>query len=590
MPSADTELTAHYKKVLTITAPAETVVAGEDYSPNLTKVTISGFLSGDTEASVVSRTNLKVTASGYNKSTSKIGDVVETAASGVTVNPAYAKKYVINSSSYISGKLTVVKGDGADTFIADVAKLPEASKATAADRAAVDQAKEDYSKLSSQAKALTEVVAAKKKLDEVETAVKKAEEDKAAADAVTALIDKLPSASKATSEDRDNLDAATAAYKKLTDAQKRLVPDADREKLAEVEVAVAAAEKADKAAADAVKAKINALPSAAKATAKDREALDEAWKAYNALTPAQKALLPGAENTLEAVEAAVTADEEKEEKDKEAADAVTALIDALPAADKATKEDRAAVDAAKEALGKLTSAQKEYVPATAIQKLSEVDEAVKKKESGDDEKAADEVAAMINALKGTAAGKGKAATVAARDAFESLTDYQKTLLPKSAESLLKDAEEAYTVDRTFQCGDNWYKVLPSGNVTYNRPADSACKYVTVPNQIKKNGYYYKVVKISIGAFKNCTALEWVVINKNIEVIGSYAFKNTPALTKIKVMTKQLDTGKVVNAFKSAGKNNGKGITVKTPNGYTYRYEDLFKGEGGLNENAKVQSF
>ncbi|MBR3352852.1 MAG: leucine-rich repeat protein [Erysipelotrichaceae bacterium] len=178
---------------------------------------------------------------------------------------------------------------------------------------------------------------------------------------------------------------------------------------------------------------------------------------------------------------------------------------------------------------------------------------------------------------------------AAKAAWDALTDAQKALLPKSAEELLVAAEEAYTKDRTFQCGDAMYKVLPSGNVSYNRPSDTKCTSAVVPNQIKKNGYLYKVVKVSIGAFKNCENLKWVVINKNVGAIGKYAFKNTPSLTKINIKSRILKTGKVVSAFASGGKNNGTKLLVKTPSAYVDSYESLFKGEGLLNAEAKVQA-
>jgi hypothetical protein len=325
------------------------------------------------------------------------------------------------------------------------------------------------------------------------------------------------------------------------------------------------------------------------ATAKDRAALTAAQDAYNSLTPAQKKLLPGAEATLQALDDVITADEKKKEEDAKKAEAVTKMINDLPAPEDATKEDREAVDKAKAALAALTPEQQAMVPDIAKNKLEAVDEAVKAKEGGEDQKAADAAMAKIEAIKKQPAGKGKAATEEARAAYDALTDAQKALLPKSAESLLVAAEEAYTVDRTFQCGDNWFKVLPSGNVSYNRPADSLCTSATVPNQIKKNGYMYKVVKVSIGAFKNCENLKWVVVGKNISLIGEYAFKNTPSLTKVKVLSRNFKSGKVVKAFAAGGKDKGAKLTVKTPSGYVSSYESLFKGEGMLNENARVQA-
>ena len=438
-----------------------------------------------------------------------------------------------------------------------------------------------YEGLSEAEKKQAAVVTAKTKLDVVDTAVANHEK----ADAADVLIKALPDAKDATSADREALDAANEAYKALTDEQKKMVPDADREKLAQVEAAVKTAEKADQEAAAAVKNLIDALPSVTEATAADRDALTEAQEAYDALTPEQKKLLPGAEATLEALDEVITA----AEKDQKAADAVTKMINALPDPEDATAADRGVVDEAKAALDKLTPAQQKLVPQTAKDRLEAVDEAVKSKEGGDDQKAAEACMEKIEAIKKQPAGKGKAATEEARAAYDALTDAQKALLPKSAESQLIAAEEAYTKDRTFQCGDAMYKVLPSGNVSYNRPSDTKCTSAVVPNQIKKNGYLYKVVKVSIGAFKNCESLNWVVINKNIAAIGKYAFKNTPSLTKINIKSRTLKTGKVVSAFAAGGKSNGAKLLVKTPSAYVSSYTSLFKGEGLLNAKAKVQA-
>lgn len=131
-------------------------------------------------------------------------------------------------------------------------------------------------------------------------------------------------------------------------------------------------------------------------------------------------------------------------------------------------------------------------------------------------------------------------------------------------------------------------MLPSGNVSYNKPVDKASIVnITVPNSVLKGGFRFSVVKISVGAFKNCKKLEWVIIGKNVANIGKYAFKNTPKLQSIKIQSKKYKQGTVENAFSGAGKNSGKNLIVKVPKGYVQSYNKLFKGEGKLNKNASV---
>lgn len=263
-------------------------------------------------------------------------------------------------------------------------------------------------------------------------------------------------------------------------------------------------------------------------------------------------------------------------------------IAALPDPENAALIYRVHIDKAKEALNMLTAEEQASIPETAKKKLAALDEAVKKLELAEDEKKAADVAEMMNTAKGTRAGKGKDAAEAARIAYNGLTEAQRALIPNDALLALIDAEDAYEAGRIFKSGDAWYKILPSGDVTYKEPANMLCKSASVPNQVRNDGYYYLVVKISIGAFKNCRNLEELVINRNIRSIGEYAFKNTPKLTKILIRTKMLKAGKIYKAFANGGKFKGAGLTISVPQGYVYQYNNIFKGSGRLNINAKVQ--
>ena len=107
----------------------------------------------------------------------------------------------------------------------------------------------------------------------------------------------------------------------------------------------------------------------------------------------------------------------------------------------------------------------------------------------------------------------------------------------------------------------------------------------VPNQVKKGKYLFKVIKISTKAFDGCEKMKWILIHKNVRVIGAYAFSGTGALTKITVKGSGIAAGKVVDAFGGTRKN----LTVKVPSNKVSSYEGLFKGEGKLNKKAVVKA-
>ena len=152
--------------------------------------------------------------------------------------------------------------------------------------------------------------------------------DKAAADAVTALIDALPAAADTTLENADAVAAARAAFDKLTEAQQSLVSADATAKLKDCEAKIADLEaaEADKAAAAKVEETINALPAADKITLENKEAIEAARAAFDALTETQQGLVSkDARDKLAAAEAAI-AKLEAAEADKAAAAKVLSLI------------------------------------------------------------------------------------------------------------------------------------------------------------------------------------------------------------------------------------------------------------------------
>jgi hypothetical protein len=152
---------------------------------------------------------------------------------------------------------------------------------------------------------------------------------------------------------------------------------------------------------------------------------------------------------------------------------------------------------------------------------------------------------------------------------------------------------AYEEERKFRSGDGWYVVLADGDVTYYRVANpSSVRNACVPRQVIKYGFVFRVVEISPYAFKDCRRLETVVIHRDVKYIGRYAFKNTPQLRTIKILSENLRKGSVKNAFADAGSgggnNRGSNLVVKVPEERIEYYNALFKKEGALHRKAVLR--
>ena len=161
----------------------------------------------------------------------------------------------------------------------------------------IDAANKAYEALTEDQKALVTnlnvLTKAKKTYDNLKTAAEKLAADKAAADPVIAKINAIGKV-EYTYACKDKIDEANNAYNALTADQKALVTNLDVLTTAKqtYDNLKAAAEKlvADKAAANAVIAKINAIGKV-EYTYACRDKIDEANNAYNALTADQKALV-----------------------------------------------------------------------------------------------------------------------------------------------------------------------------------------------------------------------------------------------------------------------------------------------------------
>lgn len=140
------------------------------------------------------------------------------------------------------------------------------------------------------------------------------------------------------------------------------------------------------------------------------------------------------------VEGRITKDTFENVANKEAAAAVTDLINALP--ESVTLKDKDLVVSARTAYDNLTEAQKALVSEEIVRRLLEAESEIKKLEEAEkDQKAADAVIEMINKLPAKLNLKDKDLVVKARKAYEALTEAQKELVSKKLVDKLVKAEK-----------------------------------------------------------------------------------------------------------------------------------------------------
>ena len=269
----------------------------------------------------------------------------------------------------------------------------------------------------------------------------------AAADNVTNLIDAIGNV-EYTDASKAKIDAARDAYDKLTDEQKAFVNNESALTAAAAEYArlEAAAEKdvADTAAAAAAVAKINAIGKV-EYTDESKAKIDEARAAYDALTDDQKAkvtadqlkVLTDAETEYARLKAAA----EKDAADTAAAAAAVAKINAIGKVEY-TDESKAKIDEARATYDALTDEQKAKVTADQLKVLTDAETAYADLKAAADQEAANAVIALIDAIGNVEyTDASKAKIDAARDAYDKLTEDQKSLVNNY--STLTEAEKRY---------------------------------------------------------------------------------------------------------------------------------------------------
>jgi len=323
-----------------------------------------------------------------------------------------AQKDLVTNYATLTAARTAYDKLVADKAAADavIAQIDAIGTVTLDSKTAIETAETAYAALTEDQKTLVTnynvLTAARATYNELRANADKAELDQAAANEVMAKINAIGAV---TLDSKTAIEAAEAAYAALTEDQKALVTNYDVLTVARATYNQLAA---DKAAADAVIAQIDAIDTV---TLESKAAIEAAETAYEALTPEQKALV----TNHDALIAARTA-YDKLAADKAAADPVIAQIEALGTV---TLDSKTAIEAAEAAYEALTPDQKALVTnyGTLTAARTQYNKLVV------DKAAADAVIAQIDAI-GTVTLESKAAIEVAENSYNALTAEQKALV------------------------------------------------------------------------------------------------------------------------------------------------------------------
>ena len=316
---------------------------------------------------------------------------------------------------------------------------------------------------------------AKADLDKLKTSAELAADEKTQtdADAVKALIEAL---GDVTLEKKESVEAARNAYDALSTDAKKLVSNYDVLVQAEKTIQTLEAKKQqeelknqmDAAAAASVSSAITAIK---EVTLDKRGVVEAARAAYNTLTEDQKALvtnytdLTAAENRIAELVKEATDKAEADKAEQERQEALKAkaqpVIDAIAAIGEVTLNSEKAITAARSAYEALEAEVKEKVTNLSDLVVAEKNLALLKaeKESQDkDAAAAASVSSAITAIGEVTLDK-RGVVAAARAAYDTLSDVQKSLVTnysdlQAAESriaaLVKEAADKAEADKAEQ--------------------------------------------------------------------------------------------------------------------------------------------
>ena len=312
----------------------------------------------------------------------------------------------------------------------------------------------------------------------------------------------------------------------------------------------------DKAAADAVIVKIDAIGAVAYTTeCKDR--IDAARNAYDALTAEQKALVPAEKLAiLTAAEKAYADLKAQAEADQAAADIVIGQINAIGTV---TLSSEPAIVAARQAYDALTDAQKALVTNYAVLTAAEVKLEILKKQAESDAAAAAAVSDLINGIGTvTYTTDCKERIDAAREAYNALTDAQKALVTNLG--TLTAAEKAYADLKAKAEADQAAadivigKINAIGVVSYSEASkalidDARAAYDALTDAQKAliPAATYKVLTDAEQAYadlKAKTAADLAAANiviTKIDAIGSVTLSSEPAIVDARAAYNALTT-------------------------------------------------
>ena len=292
-----------------------------------------------------------------------------------------------------------------------------------------------------------------------------------------------------------------------------------------------------------------------------------------------------------------------EDPDQRAADAVAALIAALPDADAVTAANLADVKTALleagEAYAALTEGQKKLLDPALLQKLADVEAKAAEVEAAllsDPEYIKEKIAALPAPEDVT---RDNYADVLAQanqllEAFNALDDaskdkisaseYMKLTAVKAAADEIAAAVEAeqkrVLKGDVYTVSSQRYKVTKAatssaqGTVTFIKAKNA--KTVTVPKTVKlRDGRTYKVTAVGAKAFTG-SRIRYVVVSANVSKLMKYALKGSKAV-RVTVKTKKL---KKTTVRKSLSGSRVKTVLVrvgtkKTNRTYVTRYKKIF---------------
>ncbi|MEY8515806.1 beta-L-arabinofuranosidase domain-containing protein [Lachnospiraceae bacterium 29-84] len=421
--------------------------------------------------------------------------------------------------------------------------------------------------------------------------------DRQAADRVTKEINAIGTVT-ATAECKTKIDNARKSYNALTQIQKNAVTSYATLLAAEDRYEALVKEAADnKAAADAVIAKINAIGTVAE-TDTCKAKIDEARNAYEALTSVQKTLVTNYA-TLTAAESQYAALQRQSAADRAAANRAIAKINAIGLVTH-TEACKGRIDEARKVYDALTDVQKAFV--TNLEVLTTAETRYEQLRPAPQPEIIDIAKATVNAIPAQYyTGKTlKPAVTVTHNGKALVKDKDYTVSYRNNKKIGTATVEivgigAYTgiVAKTFQItikkgatftvGNYKYKIADAktngkGTVILtgvkSASKKSSLKKINVASKVEIGGKSFKVTEIGASAFSGCKKAKSATIGSNVTKIGSKAFYNCKALTKITVKSKKLES-----VGKNALKNINSKAKVKVPKSKLKAYKKLFKSKG-----------